>query len=83
MSANATVTTWLDGRIQTVPADDPRIAEQERLRVRLMHVVNMRRLALHERRGYLVNVERREGVEAAEALRVAFTADWEARRAQR
>lgn len=79
----ATITTWLDGRIQTVPADDPRIAEQERLRVRLMHVVNMRRLALHERRGYLVNVERREGVEAAEALRVAFTADWEARRAQR
>ena len=79
----ATVTTWLDGRIQTVPADDPRIAEQERLRVRLMHVVNMRRLALHERRWYLVNVERREGVEAAEALRVAFTADWEARRAQR
>ena len=79
----ATVTTWLDGRIQTVPADDPRIAEQERLRVRLMHVVNMRRLALHERRGYLVNVERREGVEAAEALRAAFTADWEARRAQR
>ena len=83
MSANATVTTWLDGRIQTVPADDPRIAEQERLRVRLMHVVNMRRLALHERREYLANVERREGVEAAEALRVAFTADWEARRAQR
>ena len=79
----ATITTWLDGRIQTVPADDPRIAEQERLRVRLMHVVNMRRLALHERRWYLVNVERREGVEAAEALRVAFTADWEARRAQR
>ena len=79
----ATVTTWLDGRIQTVPADDPRIAEQERLRVRLMHVVNMRRLALHVRRGYLVNVERREGVEAAEALRAAFTADWEARRAQR
>ena len=79
----ATVTTWIDGRTQTVPADDPRIAEQERLRVRLMHVVNMRRLALHERREYLANVERREGAEAAEALRAAFTADWEARRAQR
>ena len=51
--------------------------------MRLMHVVNMRRLALHERREYLANVERREGAEAAEALRAAFTADWEARRAQR
>ena len=75
----ATVTTWIDGRIQTVPADDPGLIEQERQRVRLMHVANMRRLARHDRNEYLFNVERREGAEAAEALRAAFIADWEAR----
>lgn len=75
-----TVTTWIDGRVQTVPADDERLAEQERLRVRLHHVANMRRLDIHGRRDYLANVERREGAEAAEALKEAFRQDWMARR---
>lgn len=75
-----TVTTYLDGQVQTVPADDERLAEQERLRVRLHHVANMRRLDLHQRRDYLGNVERREGAQAAEALKEAFRKDWMASR---
>ncbi len=74
------VTTWLDGRMQTVPANDPRLAEIEAQRVRLMHVANMRRLDVHGRRDYLGNVERREGAESRAALEAAFRADWEARR---
>ncbi len=76
----ATVTTWLDGRLQTVPADDPRLDEQEAQRVRLHHVANMRRLDIHGRRDYLQAVERREGIGARMLLESAFVADWEARR---
>lgn len=75
-----TIQTWLDGRVQVVPADDPRLAEQERQRVLLMHVANMRRLNPAQRRDYLANVERREGESARAGLEAAFTADWEARR---
>lgn len=75
-----TLRTWIDGAVQTVPADDERIAEEERRRVLLMHVANMRRLDLHGRRDYLANVERREGAEASESLRVAFHSDWMANR---
>ena len=74
------ITTWLDGRVQTVPADDPRVVEIEAQRVRLMHVANMRRLDVHGRRYYLANVERKEGAEARAALEAAFRADWEQRR---
>ena len=74
------ITTWLDGRVQTVPADDPRVVEIEAQRVRLMHVANMRRLDIHGRRDYLANVERREGTGARAALEAAFRADWERRR---
>lgn len=77
-----TIRTWRDGRIQDVPADDPRLAEQEATRVRLMHVANMRRLDLRGRRDYLENVERREGLPHRIALQDAFGADWEARRAK-
>ena len=73
------MTTWLDGRVQTVPADDPRLAEIEARRVRSAHVANMRRIDIHGRRDYLGNVERREGPEARAALEVAFRADWERR----
>ena len=73
------ITTWLDGRVQTVPADDPRLVAIEAQRVRLMHVANMRRLDVHGRRDYLANVERKEGAEARAALEVAFRADWERR----
>lgn len=75
------ITTWLDGRVQTVPADDERLAEQERQRVLLMHIANMRRLDIHARREYLLNVERREGDTARGRLADAFMADWQARRA--
>ena len=75
-----TVTTWLEGRVQTVPADDPRLSEQERVRKLALHVANMRRLDLHGRRDYIANVERREGSESAEALREAFRAAWMAER---
>jgi hypothetical protein len=77
---NGTVTTWFDGRVQTVPSDDERLAEQERLRVRLHHVANMRRLDIHGRRDYLSAVERKEGSDSAEALREAFRAAWMAER---
>ena len=75
----ATVITWLEGRVQAVPADDPRLAEIEAQRIRLHHVANMRRLDVHGRRDYLANVERKEGAEARAALEVAFRADWERR----
>lgn len=74
------ITTWLDGRVQTVPADDERLAEQERQRVLLMHIANMRRLDVHGRREYLLNVERREGESARARLAEAFVADWQDRR---
>lgn len=77
----ATVITWLDGRVQTVAADDPRLAEIEAQRIRLHHVANMRRLPLYGRRDYLAAVERREGIGARMMLEDAFMADWEARRA--
>ena len=73
------MTTWLDGRVQTVPADDPRLAEIEAQRVRCAHVANMRRIDIHGRREYLANVERREGADARAELEVAFRADWERR----
>lgn len=72
--------TWIEGRVQTVPADDPRLAEQEETRKRLAHIANMRRLPLHGRQEYLANVGRREGELARAMLAEAFAADWESRR---
>ena len=37
----ATVTTWLDGRTQTVPADDPRLAAIQTAR----HIANLHRIS--------------------------------------
>lgn len=76
-----TVTTWLDGRCQTVPADDPRLAEREAARVRQVHIANLRRLGSQGRRDYVAAVERREGAAAAQLLRDAYAADWERRKA--
>lgn len=76
----ATVKTWLDGRIQTVPADDPRLAEIEAHRALTAHVANMRRLDVHGRRDYLANVERKDGRAERSRLEDAFLADWDARR---
>ena len=70
------ITTWLDGCVQTVPDDDPRIAEQERAKAIWRHVLNMRHLDRPSRREYLVNVARKEGTDAEQALREAFLADW-------
>lgn len=75
-----TVTTWLDGKVQIVPNDDPRLAEQEAQRVLMAHIANMRRLPLHGRQEYLANVSRREGALARDRLAEAFAADWAARR---
>ena len=76
----ATVTTWLDGRIQTVPADDPRLAAIERAR----HIANLHRISpARARVAYFDEYERGHGRAARLALQDAFAADWEARRAQR
>lgn len=77
-----TIITDLGNGIETVPADDRRLAEREALRVRLHHVANMRRLPLHGRRDYLANVERREGPESRAALEAAFVQEWERSRAE-
>lgn len=70
--------------MQTVPADDPRVAEIEAHRVLLRHVANLRRIALvSERQSYIANVERKEGPEAAAALRDEFKAIWAALMAER
>ena len=76
----ATVTTWIDGRTQTVPADDPRLAAIERAR----HIANLHRISpARARVAYFDEYERGHGREARLALQDAFAADWEARRAQR
>lgn len=75
----ATVKTWLDGRMQTVQTDDPRLAEIEAHRVLTAHVANMRRLDLAGRRDYLAGVERTEGPVSGMKLRLAFAADWTGR----
>ena len=76
----STVKTWLDGRTQTVPADDPRLAAQEKHRKLTMHMANLRPLArLADRQTYLWNVENREGKLARTELETAFRAEWEAK----
>lgn len=76
-----TIICHLDGRVQQVAADDPRLIERERQRVLMRHVQNMRsRADLRERRLYLAEVEHTEGRDAADALKAAFAADFEARR---
>lgn len=72
----ATVTTWLDGRIQTVPADDPRLEAIQTAR----HIANLHRLDLRGRREYFAEYERAHGLKPRLALQDAFAADWEARR---
>ena len=45
------------------------------------HIANLRRLGpRYMRQDYLANLERREGAELAEQVRVAFSADWNARK---
>lgn len=76
----ATVTTWIDGKVQTVPADDPRVAEIEAHKIRSAHVHAMRNLAKPLRAGYLRDVEAAEGIGARMLLEKAFIEDWEKRR---
>ena len=78
-----TVTTWMEGAVMTLDANDPRLAEQEEQRIRLLHVANMRRLPLYGRQEYLANVARKDGALARDRLAEAFAADWEARRASK
>lgn len=73
----ATVTTWLDGRIQTVPADDPRLAAIERAR----HIANLHRISrARDRVAYFDEYEKSHDRKARIALQDAFAADWDARR---
>lgn len=74
------VTTWMEGAVMKLDANDPRLAEQEAQRVLMAHIANMRRLPLHGRQEYLANVSRREGALARDRLAEAFAADWEARK---
>ena len=85
----ATVITWVDGRVQTEAADehfariDAQLAEAAE-RTHARHVANMLGLtARHMRADYLCNLKRREGADAAEAVRVAFLAAWDARPGRR
>ena len=75
-----TVTTWMEGAVMTLDANDPRLAAQECERVLCRHIANMRRLPLHGRQEYLANVSRREGALARDRLAEAFAAEWAARR---
>jgi len=78
----STVTTWLEGRTQTVPDDDPRLAEREAHRIHCHHMANLRGLGTtHDRRAYLDNVERKQGRADADRLRADFRAEWERRNA--
>ena len=72
----ATVTTWLDGRVQTVPADDPRLEAIQTAR----HIANLHRLYMRGRSEYMAEYERAHGLKPRLALQDAFAADWEARR---
>lgn len=81
LERTATVLTHIDGKVQALPADDPRLAEREAQRVRLHHVANMRRLSVSMRRMYLDTVGEKEGLGARAMLEQAFIADWQAARA--
>ena len=73
----ATVTTWIDGRVQTVPADDPRLDAIQTAR----HIANLHRISpARARVAYFDEFEKAQGRAARLALQDAFAADWEARR---
>lgn len=74
----ATITTWLDGRIQTVPADDPRLDAIQIAR----HIAALHALPVRERIAYFERHEQSCGRRARLALQDAFAADWQARRAR-
>jgi len=76
----ATVITWIDGRVQTVPADDPRLEAIQTAR----HIANLHRITpARARVAYFDEYEKAQGRAARLALQDAFAADWERRRAQR
>lgn len=81
---SATVTTWLDGRIQTVPADDPRLDAIERRRHELelrRHISNLHRISpARARVAYFDEYEKSRDRAARIALQDAFAADWERNR---
>lgn len=74
------VTTWADGAVAALDADDPRLAAREAHRVLTLRVHNLLRMDLEQRRAYLREVEQSEGVEAAQGLKAAFVDAWEASR---
>jgi len=78
----ATVITYRDGQIVQEPADE-HFARIERERTDARHVANILGLAAKsDRDGYLWSLAQREGPEAAERVRLAGKAAWEARRSR-
>ena len=73
---SATVTTWIDGRIQTVPDDDPRLAAIQTAR----HIANLHRIRARARVAYFDEYEKAHDRKARLALQDAFAADWERKR---
>ena len=77
MSADAPITVTL-ATGEVVDSSAP--AWREECAQRWRHVLNLRRLNLHQRRDYIENVERKEGAESAHRLKHAFAADWAAQK---
>jgi len=84
---NATVITMVGDTIMSEPADEhfarieaEQLAAAERAQAR--HVANLLGLsAKHMRHEYIANLARREGQPAADLVRDAFVAAWNARKA--
>jgi hypothetical protein len=78
----ATVITWLDGACiqEDAEAHFQRIeAEKDAAKLRT-HLANLRPMSQrHMRTAYVEAVERKEGKAAADKLRAAFVAEWDAK----
>ncbi len=73
----STVTTWLEGRTQTVPADDPRYLAMLAERDVGRHVANLLGLKLlADRIRYIENLERREGTLFARRVKAEVREKW-------
>jgi hypothetical protein len=88
----STITTWLEGRTQTVSADDPRLAEGDGVNEdhfewyeierasRLRHLANLFGMESPiERRAYLADLDYKDGKAPTDRLREIFRAEWERR----
>lgn len=77
----STITTWLEGRTQTVPADDPRYLAMLAERDVARHVANLLGLKLlADRIRYIENLERRDGTPLAQRVKTELREKWGKRR---